>query len=107
MLLASVAVVLASGPAGSAAGKPALVDIVQRSPLVVSGSAFAPSERVTVRVEARVSRTKKVQAGPGGRFTVRFPKLHLNGCESVHVDAFGSRGSRASLAFESVRCDDA
>ena len=63
--------------------------------------------QLTVLVETRVSRTKRVQAGPGGHFAVRFPKVFLSGCASVHVDAVGSRGSHASLAFESIHCDDA
>ena len=89
MLLAAVAVVLASGPAGSAASRPDSVDIVQRSPLVVAGRAFARNELVTVRIDARVSRTKRVRADLRGRFTVRFPKVFLSGCESLHVDAVG------------------
>lgn len=71
-----------------------VLTIVSVDPLVVRGKQFVPGERVKLLVGSPAPRMKAVRADALGRFTVRF-ELEVASCESVVVQAFGSRGSRA------------
>ena len=71
-LLVLAVLVLPAGAAGGAAKAPAL-KVVDRDPLVVRATAFAPLERVVVRATSRTGVvTKRLRASRSGAFTVRF-----------------------------------
>jgi hypothetical protein len=69
-------------------------------PLRIRGAQFEPGERVTVTVKLVLGKKMKrqVTAGTGGGFLLNFG--NVNTCNGFHVGAIGSRGSRASLAFQ-------
>ena len=97
-VILTLALGLAVGSAstsGAAATRPTL-RVVDRTPLVVSGAAFAPGERVTVVVAAGSRWSKRVTTTGRGTFVVRF-NVRLGPCARYTVQAFGSTGSRARL----------
>lgn len=69
-------------------------------PLRIRGTEFEPGERVTVTVKLVLGKKMKrqVTAGKRGGFMVSFG--NANTCNGFHAGAIGSRGSRASLAFQ-------
>lgn len=78
----------------AAAERRAALEVTNVEPLSVAGRGFKVSERV--RVSADSSR-KSLRASARGRFLVRF--ADVDPCNSVVVTAVGSKGSRASVAF--------
>ena len=72
--------------------------VLDRSPLVVRGTRFAPRETVTVRVVVRGGPrfVKAARAGLGGTWTTRFRSASLGRCDSFFLRATGDRGSRAA-----------
>jgi hypothetical protein len=102
-LLAALASVAALGlaAAGSSAGSRPELDVVSTEPFRVAGTGFASYERV--RVTATLDGETAVvtrRAGLRGRWWARFAD---DAC-SVTVRATGSRGSKASLAFDQFLC---
>lgn len=72
----------------------------RKNPFRVQGTGFVPHERVQVAIVGRTSRT--VAAGSSGSFRVTFPGV--SSCDSVTVDATGSKGSRASFNLSQIAC---
>src|SRR5262245_8909409 len=87
--------------ASGAAGEPSL-RVLSRSPLVVAGESFRPSESVSVAALTVLGpRSTKAVAGDG-RFKVMF-RLPTKGCGAPFaVRAVGSSGSRAMLRLGAV-----
>jgi hypothetical protein len=70
--------------------------LMDRSPVSVRGAGFLGGERVTVHLSAGSRSSKVVTAGGRGGFVARFARS-LPRCTRYSVQAFGSKGSRASL----------
>lgn len=70
------------------------LEILRPEPLTVVGRAFMQREQVRVSVDGK---RKSVVAGPRGGFKISFPEA--NACNGIIVVARGSKGSRASVAF--------
>jgi hypothetical protein len=73
------------------------ITITSRSPVVVRGTGFRPSERVTVSFWAKATYRKVVTASRLGAFRVTFRGVAIGSCQSYSAQAKGSRGSTASL----------
>jgi hypothetical protein len=100
LLFLGFAFVLPGLDAGAAEGKgKASLRAQSFSPLVLQGQRFRPLERVALTVRAEGStRRKAVRATRAGSFTVSFPALAADRCNSdVWAQAAGRRGSTASL----------
>ena len=98
ILVAVVAGAVASAPTTAVGTRPTL-RLIDDSSLVFSGSGFRSSEHVSVRVVVISGRrgTKRVTAGPGGRFAVRFRGMNASeACRGLTATAIGDRGSRAT-----------
>jgi hypothetical protein len=108
-VLTVAALVLALAPAGAAAegsatGK-AKLRLLSTAPLKVKGTGFLARERVTVRVTARGSVTRKrVVAGRTGGWIAGFSTAAFERCSVVVVTAIGSRGSRTGLKLPQPLC---
>ncbi len=83
--------------------------LLDRSPVRVAGSGFAPGELVRVRARAgEARRSRRVQANSRGRFRASFPALSQDPCnQSLSVTATGSAGHRASLKRQQRLCPPA
>jgi hypothetical protein len=101
VLLAAVAVAVAvlstSVSAGGVVGKPAL-RVLDRQPLVVRGSGFAPRERVVV---SAFTTSRKIVERPvataTGTFTARF-ELAYGTCTGIQVvRAVGARSATVTI----------
>lgn len=94
--LAVPAALLAS-PDGSPASQTARasVALVSKSPVTVRGTGFRVRERVQVRIEGSVARTRSIRATAGGAFVVRFDGVTVTRCDMVRIVAIGGAGSRA------------
>jgi hypothetical protein len=86
-----------SGLAPAVQTSRAELEILHPEPLTVVGRTFKQREQVRVSVDGKL---KSVVAGPGGGFKISFPEA--NACNGVIVVAHGSKGSRASLAFNQL-----
>jgi hypothetical protein len=88
--------VLALLPAAHAApNRVARVVITETAPFTVVGSGFAAREHVKVTVEAKQRAMRWVYSAARGTFTMRFPAVTLEHCNSYLVRAVGSKGSVA------------
>jgi hypothetical protein len=96
VLVACVALCTGSTPAASPTVRPRL-QALDLQPLVVRGTAFRPYERVKLILSADVAAGKTLKASVNGRFTTRFRTVSVGRCEGFVLQAFGSRGSRATL----------
>jgi hypothetical protein len=93
-----------TGASGHQTAKRAVVSLSSTAPVTVTGSGFAPRERVTVRVALGGDTGSRVaRATRGGRFVVQFPGVTMPECVStvVMVVATGSR-SRASVRGRTI-----
>jgi hypothetical protein len=92
---------LALAAAGSAAQSRPQLDVVSTEPFRIAGTGFRSFERVTLRAtldgETMVLARR---AGRRGRFWALLPD---DAC-SVTASAKGSRGSKASFAFDQFTC---
>lgn len=92
---------LAAAPAAtpSSSATRATVSLVDRDPVVVSGTGFAPSERVTLRVRpvGGPAFSRVVTVRRSGRFVTTFATREVPECAAVVVTAMGARGTRATL----------
>ena len=96
---ALLAVLLATGGAAKPALRPLDLD-----PLTLRGTSFKPGERVELLVAGPgATRAKTVRAGRRGRFRVVFA-VSPGRCDSVVVQALGSRGSRATFRHDVPDC---
>lgn len=102
--LAVLAVGSAAAGGDREASTKAKLKLTRGTPLTLRGTQFAPGERVRVVAVARTRITKRLNAGEGGAFVVRFPELWVDRCEGFSVFAVGARGSRASLKSPEVYC---
>jgi hypothetical protein len=68
--------------------------VLSERPLVVSGSGFAPRERVLLRIALGQVWTRRAVATSRGAFLARF-RMSIPRCRGYEVQAFGSRGTRA------------
>jgi hypothetical protein len=92
MVLTLFLVVLPTAVASSSAVH---LTVPSRSPVVVRGTGFHASERVTVTVTvaAKSTHRKVVTAGARGNIRAAFPGFSIGYCESYVVRARGNRGS--------------
>jgi hypothetical protein len=100
-ILLAVALAAASASFSAAHTGPAL-KIRSAAPLIVVGSGFVARERVTITVRLARKRVdaRRVRAGAGGTFRLRFsPFLATDPCSgSLLVFARGAAGSQASAS---------
>ncbi len=81
--------------AAASAASPKLT-IVDRSAFAVRGTTFHAGEHVLVSVNVSgKSYSKRMTAGTGGGFLVRFTTVFVPRCASFVVSARGDQGSRA------------
>jgi len=92
----------ADDAAGTADGRPRL-SIEATAPLRISGAAFEPGERVKLLITAGRPLVRTVTATRAGRFQLRLA-VSIGRCDSVVVQAFGSRGSRAMTDLAAPQC---
>src|SRR5688572_4399124 len=105
LTLLTVASLVASGVgAATPDAKPALT-VVDRSPLVVRGTAFEPRLRVVVIVSSDAGSARRT-ARPGlrGAFTVRFDAIRLDPCTGGMLVALGAAGDFARLKIGLREC---
>lgn len=105
LAVALVAVALGASTTGhSASSREPAMKIIDRTPLTLRGTGFAPAERVrlVVRVPGRVQ--KRVTASRRGAFVVAFDKAAYNRCSGLTAFAIGSLGSRARLLLPAPVC---
>jgi hypothetical protein len=78
----------------------ATLGVKSMRPVIVVGSGF--KSRESVRISGLG--TKRLNASPGGRFTVNLGGA-ADRCNGFTLVAVGSRGSRASLNFSQLLCN--
>ena len=90
---------------GTAAARPSLV-VTSFAPVTVAGAGFAANERVVVTVvSGKDKHVRRVRAGAGGRFRVRFEVKAMLRCgPQLGVSALGAAGSRASARLPKPQC---
>jgi hypothetical protein len=86
-----IAVSLFAAPHSSAG---ASLGVVERQPLVVKGTGFAPHERVLVIAAAGRSVDRRVVANRSGVFVVAF-SFGIPRCTRAWIRASGNKGSQA------------
>ena len=96
-LFFSLVFVVLPTASASTSSRTAHIEITSRSPVVVRGTGFRLSERVTVSVSAKATYKKVVTASRLGAFRVTFRGMAIGSCEFYSAKARGSRGSTASL----------
>jgi hypothetical protein len=98
-------VVLALVVVATAAASPATLRVMPGTQFTVRGIGFHPGERVLVAVQAgEDAASKRVNAGTGGGFIVRFPGLEVGSCPGYTVRATGDKGTRALLRMRVPEC---
>jgi hypothetical protein len=104
-MLALVVVVLAAVVVSTAVAAPGRLRVMPTALLTVRGTGFQAGERVLVAVEANEEgASKRVTAGAGGGFTVRFPTVEVGACPGYSVRATGNEGTRALLSVRAPEC---
>jgi hypothetical protein len=88
-----------------AVGKPALSTASSGTRIVVRGTHFAASERVTVRVFGRTVVTKRASTTAGGSFRVALRRPAPRACNVLVVRAAGARGDSAVLRLAPPECN--
>lgn len=81
----------------SISSRTAHITITSRAPVVVRGTGFQPSERVTVTASAKSTHRKVVTATRLGAFRVTFRGFSIGNCQFYSAQAKGNRGSTASM----------
>ncbi|HEX7310735.1 MAG TPA: hypothetical protein VF232_06100 [Gaiellaceae bacterium] len=81
----------------STSSRTAHITITSRAPVVVRGTGFLPSERVTVSASAKSTHRKVVTASRLGAFRVTFRGFSIGYCQFYSAQAKGNRGSTASM----------
>jgi hypothetical protein len=80
-LLLSLVFVLLPTASASTSSRTAHIELTSRSPVVVRGTGFWPSERVTVSVSAKATYKKVVTARRLGAFRVMFRGRTIGSCQ--------------------------
>jgi hypothetical protein len=107
LLAIAVLLVLAlpAAPLEAAPERTAVLRLVSANPTVLLGSRFIPGERVRVTARAKGrSRSRTLNAAPGGGFLVLFSDLVLERCDGFTATARGARGSSATLKLPQPAC---
>jgi hypothetical protein len=81
--------------AASATTQPPTLRIVHASPLTVSGTGFAPRERVRIVLGGRI--VARVVASRRGRFVASAPEVAYDRCLGTGLSAVGTTGDRATI----------
>jgi hypothetical protein len=104
VVVAAVVVGLAAGASAARSDRPTL-RLADRDPVTLVGSRFVSRERVRVTVTVGDERAeKRVVASRRGTFSVSFPALALDRCNSLFGRAVGSEGSRAAAKLPQPQC---
>lgn len=81
------------------------LQVLDRGPLIVRGTGFAPRERVVVTVSVDGERTRRSSiATHRGTFTVRFDGIRLDACTGATLVATGRRSETARLKISLREC---
>ena len=95
-MVGGAAFLVIAGSAVAAQGKGRLV-VVDRTPLIVQGARFTPSERVRIVATTPDGRAVRiVRTSTRGTFRVRFP-VSLPGCAMFSIRVTGGDGTLAVL----------
>ena len=101
----AVVLVLALAAVSAAVAAPGRLRVMPTTQFTVQGAGFLPGEHVTVSVQADdESASKRVTAGTGGGFVVRFPGVQAGSCPGFRVRATGDKGTRALLRVMAPEC---
>ena len=104
LLMAALLAAVVATPVADAAVAPRLA-LVDRSPLVVRGSGFRPSERVVVTaLTASGPRRVTVRATPAGRFSATLRLANQPCGRAFFVRAVGGAGSVATVRIPGAPC---
>jgi hypothetical protein len=99
----AVAALTAIGIAQSATAPK--LQLTDRSPLIVRGTAFGSRERVVVTLTTNATRAQRVvRATAIGAFVVQFGDSPLTACTGAGIVAVGGRGSVARLKVSLREC---
>ncbi|HET9243981.1 MAG TPA: hypothetical protein VFN99_11110 [Gaiella sp.] len=103
--LSAAGIVSVSLVAGGQAASAPTLRVVTETPLVVRGTAFRPSERVTVTALTLLGPERVVvRASRLGTFRARLRELAQPCGRAFAVRAVGARGSRAALSLRGAPC---
>jgi hypothetical protein len=101
----AVPLVLALVFVSATVAAPGRLRVMPTTQFTVRGTGFQAGERVLVAVEANEEgASKRVTAGAGGGFTVRFPTVEVGACPGYSVRATGNEGTRALLSVRAPEC---
>ncbi len=78
---------------------------MRTAPLTIRGAGFEPGERVRLLATGDGVETRRVAVSPAGSFTAKFG-LKGGRCTALVVQAFGNKGSRASIDRPTLDCVD-
>jgi len=96
-MVVGAAFLVIAGSAVAAQGKGHLV-VVDRTPLIVQGTRFTPSERVRIVATTADGRAVRiVRTSARGTFRVRFPGVSLPGCTMFTIRVTCADGSLVVL----------
>jgi hypothetical protein len=96
---------LSLAASAAALERPALAASSSGERIVVRGTHFAASERVTVRVFGRTVATKRTVTTARGSFRVALARPAPRACNSFVVRAAGARGDSAVLRLGPPECN--
>jgi len=108
-VLAAIVLVALGTACGAAAqqesseARKARVEIVRTAPLTIRGAGFEPGERVRLLATGGGVETRRVAATAAGSFTAKFG-LKGGRCTALVVQAFGNKGSRATIDRPTLDC---
>jgi hypothetical protein len=105
VVLGAVLLGWAAGASSARSDRPTL-RLRGTEPLSLAGSRFVARERVrvTVIVPGEQAAARRVTASRRGSFTVTFPSVDYDRCNSLFGRAVGSEGSRAALKLPAPQC---
>jgi hypothetical protein len=102
LLIASLVLLTTAGAAGAVVSPPHL-QIEGKSPLVVAGRGFGPSEQITLRVSGG-NVPRHLHADADGSFHVRLTSLRTFRCVGLIVVASSASGRVASAHLPRPAC---
>ena len=99
-----IALTLAGSASAQSAARPTIA-VLDRTPVVVRGTAFGPRERVVVTMTSGLRQViQRTTATYRGSFVVRFDGLRLSGCGGATLVAAGGQGHVARLKLSLREC---
>ena len=102
---AALVLVVALVVVSAAVAGPGRLRVLPSTQFTVRGTAFQPGEHVLVVVTASEDgAVRRVTAGRGGGFVVRFPGVEVSACPGYRVRATGDKGTRALLNVRMPEC---